>query len=299
MAYAVFVHRADSIYEDHPETQYQFPPQYLGRAQGSVGDWILYYEPVHVAGARGYFAAARVQQIVPDPSATDRFLAIIEPGSFLPFATPVALRGPDGYREQGLLNERGKLSGRAQAAVRPISPADFNRIIELGLGEAETMLPRVDGTPTVGVLREERSPFIFEQQRDRMAYYGSRLVRDRIFRQIVLNAYDSRCAVTGHKFINGGGRAEAQAAHIRPVEHNGADDVRNGLALSGTAHWMFDRGLISLSDDYEILISRQVNDLESVERIINPSRRAQLPALRGNWPHPSNLKWHRENCFKH
>lgn len=298
MAYGVFIHRADSIYDDHPETRYQFPPQYLGRAREMVGSWVLYYEPVHVRGARGYFAVARVQEIVPDPGASDRYLAIIEAGSYLQFTRPVSLRGPEGYREAGLLNEHGKLSGRAQSAVRPISLADFNRIIDLGL-EGEDALPRVDEPVASGILREERSPFIFEQPRDRMAYFGSRLVRDRIFRQIILDAYDSRCAVTGHKFINGGGRAEAQAAHIRPVEHNGADDVRNGLALSGTAHWMFDRGLISLADDYEILISRQVNDRESVEAVINPTGKAKLPAARTNWPHPANLAWHREHVFKH
>lgn len=53
------------------------------------------------------------------------------------------------------------------------------------------------------------------------------------------------------KLINGGGRAEAEAAHIRSVEANGPDIVSNGLALSGTAHWMFDRGLLSLTDDLE------------------------------------------------
>jgi hypothetical protein len=57
----------------------------------------------------------------------------------------------------------------------------------------------------------------------------------------VLHAYGARCAVTGWKLINGGGRAEAQAAHIRPVERGGPDSVQNGIALSGTAHWMFDR----------------------------------------------------------
>ena len=92
----------------------------------------------------------------------------------------------------------------------------------------------------------------------------SRVVRDRVFRRTVLRAYDERCAVSGLKLINGGGRAEVQAAHIRPVEADGPDIVSNGLALSGTAHWMFDRGLISLADDLTILVSRQVNDLSSV-----------------------------------
>jgi putative restriction endonuclease len=127
---------------------------------------------------------------------------------------------------------------------------------------------------------------------------ASRLVRDRVFRRIVLRAYDERCAITGLKLINGGGRAEVAAAHIRPVAANGPDIVSNGLALSGTAHWMFDRGLISLSDDLEILISRQANDPDGVRAYINKSGRALPPARAIERPHPRFLEWHREHCFK-
>ncbi|MCP5087701.1 MAG: restriction endonuclease, partial [Rhodobacteraceae bacterium] len=33
MAFGVFIHRTDSIYDDVPSVQYQFPNQYLTRAQ--------------------------------------------------------------------------------------------------------------------------------------------------------------------------------------------------------------------------------------------------------------------------
>ena len=62
MAYGVFIHRSDSIYDDSPAERYQFPSQYLGRVQTCVGDWIIYYEPRKVAGTRGYFAMARVER---------------------------------------------------------------------------------------------------------------------------------------------------------------------------------------------------------------------------------------------
>jgi putative restriction endonuclease len=121
---------------------------------------------------------------------------------------------------------------------------------------------------------------MLDVQRNRVDVLTSRPVRDRIFRKIVLDAYDCRCAITGLKFINGGGRAEVQAAHIKSVEANGPDIITNGIALSGTAHWMFDRGLISLSDDLEVLVSRQVNDVESVWGLVNRSRRATVPSTR-------------------
>ncbi len=115
---------------------------------------------------------------------------------------------------------------------------------------------------------------------------------------MVLRAYDERCAVTGLKLINGSGRAEVAAAHIRPVEHNGPDIANNGVALSGTAHWMFDRGLITFSDDLEIVVSRHVNDRDGAEGLINRTGKLIGPALERDRPHPSFLVWHRENCFK-
>ncbi|WP_322418724.1 HNH endonuclease [Mesorhizobium huakuii] len=298
MGFGVFIHRSDSIYDDSPAERYQFPSQYLRRVEACVGDWIIYYEPRKVDYTRGYFALAKVEQVIPDPVAPDMYLALIEPGSYLDFANPVPFNGTDGLVERGLLNDEGRISGRAQSAVRPISPGDFNRILDLGLDAREPLLPRVDEIGISSGFQDEEAPFQFEHSRDRISYIGSRIVRDRIFRRIVLRAYDERCAITGLKLINGGGRAEVAAAHIRPVEANGPDVVNNGLALSGTAHWMFDRGLISLSDDLEILISRQVNDLESVQGFVNKSRRALPPRRPLERPHPHFLQWHREHCFK-
>lgn len=299
MGFGVFIHRSDSIYDDSPAERYQFPSQYLGRVKACLGDWIIYYEPSKVPDTRGYFAVAKVEQVILDPTAPGMYLALIEPGSYLDFASPVPFSGPDGVIEQGVLNQQGKISGRAQAAVRPLSPQDFNRIISLGLEYDPGLLPREGGAPNQPILQEERVPFQFEQERERVAVLGSRIVRDRVFRQIVLRAYDRRCAITGLKLINGGGRAEVEAAHIRPVEANGPDIINNGIALSGTAHWMFDRGLIGLADNLEILVSRHVNDPDCVHSMINKSGRALMPRRQSDRLHPHFLQWHRDHCFKH
>jgi putative restriction endonuclease len=300
MAFGVFIHRFDSIYEDTPAERYHFPRQYLGRAQACVGDWIVYYEPRKVSGTRGYFAVAKVERIIPDPSAPGMYFALIEPGSYLDFATPVPFADESGLIvERGLLNEAGTISGRAQAAVRGLSASDFNRIIEAGLAEPSPLLPRTDSAADADqIVREDHAPFQFDEVRERVAMLVSRVVRDRVFRRIVLRAYDQRCAVTGLKLINGGGRAEVEAAHIQPVEANGPDIVSNGLALSGTAHWMFDRGLIGLDDDMQIMVSRQVNDAESVRGVINPTGRLLLPKREADRPHPHFVRWHQQHCFK-
>lgn len=299
MAKGVFIHRPDSVYEDVPSERYQFPSIYLSRAQQCVGDWIVYLEPSKVKRSKGYFAVAKVKEIIRDPMIPNMFVTIIEDGSYLEFGTAAPFRGAYGILERSVLNEVGNVSGRAQAAVRVIPSEDFDRIIDLGLRSSASLLPRIDDhADSQGLSELDGLPF-FHSERDRSEYLGSRIVRDRNFRRIVLTAYDERCAITGLKLINGGGRAEVEAAHIQPVEKNGPDILTNGIALSGTVHWMFDRGLISIADNLEILISRQVNDPSVIYALINKNGFASRPEREFDRPHQRFLEWHRENQFKH
>lgn len=134
MTKLVLLHKADSIYDDEPDVVYDFPRSYLKAVQEAVGDWVIYYEPVK-AGPRGYFAVAKIEQVIPKPGVERRFLAMIEPGSFLPFDTAVprlidgsplerALTEPDGTPKKG---------GAVQLAVRRLPDEDFARIVRLGL----------------------------------------------------------------------------------------------------------------------------------------------------------------------
>ncbi|MFN7308061.1 MAG: HNH endonuclease, partial [Acetobacteraceae bacterium] len=91
--------------------------------------------------------------------------------------------------------------------------------------------------------------------------------------------------------------SEVQAAHVRPVASAGPDSLRNGIALCSTFHWMFDRGLISVADDHQLLLARG-HVPEAAMRLLNPDR-VLLPTRRADQaPHPMFLRWHRENVFK-
>src|SRR4029078_8014148 len=122
----------------------------------------------------------------------------------------------------------------------------------------------------------------------------SRKVRDAKFRRAVLHVYEGRCALTGMRLVNGGGRLEAEAAHIMSVSDGGPDAINNGMALSGTVHWMFDRGLIGVSDAGEILLSSKINAREGVKNMIYGDRRARWPVTSAHRPHPRYLAWHRQ-----
>lgn len=295
MVKLVLMHKADSIYDDEPDVVYDFPRSYLKAVEEAVGDWVVYYEPVK-AGPRGYFAVARISQVIPKPDVEGRFLALIEPGSFLPFdrevprlidGTPLetALTEPDGSPKAG---------GAVQLAVRRLPEADFARIVNLGLPAdlMEVEAARYDAPRPA--LADGAAVF----DRPVLERLSRRAYRDVAFRRKVREAYGYRCAMSGLMLRNGGGRPEVQAAHIRPVEQKGSDSVRNGLALSGTLHWMFDRGLISVADDSEtILVSRNKVPGDVVGRLLAPGGRLLRPQDPRNAPHPENLRWHRENVF--
>lgn len=137
------------------------------------------------------------------------------------------------------------------------------------------------------------------QQMIGRALVTSRKLGDQAFAGKTASAYNSTCAMTGLKLINGGGRPKVEAAHIHPVgsEHNGPDSIRNGLALSRAFHWLFDRGIVSISDDYRsLMVERSVPD--QLKHLLLPGRKIIVPRDPLSWPHPRFLRCHRENIYK-
>jgi putative restriction endonuclease len=294
MVKLVLMHRADSIYDDEPDTRYDFPRPYLKAMKEAIGDWVIYYEPVK-SGDRGYFAVARIDRIVPHPTLPERFMALIAPGSYLPFDICVPRLTHGRPMEAALMDAAGqpKKGGAQQLAVRRLPDAEFAAIVTRGLPADLEAREAVRYDTGAAELAEDAAGFA----RPVVERLNSRPYRDVAFRRHVREAYGYRCAVSGLELRNGGGRPEVQAAHIRPVAERGSDSVRNGLALSGTLHWMFDRGLISVAEDYSILVSHNKVPREVVDRLIAPGQRLHLPRKEHDWPHPENLRWHRENCF--
>jgi len=305
MGHAVFIQNPQSIYADRPGEKYHFPKQYLGQVQETVGDWVIFYESRK--GAFGYVAVQRVQKVIPDPSTDDHFFAILDPSSLLSFEQVVPrlnaesttyetmLRGPDGMPFR---------AGANTLAVRKLPPADFAAIVNYGLQPVEDvsgMARRPDedvGLALAPGFAEAQSDLIGAPvKEDRTRVLTSRTLRDAAFARQVKWAYGNRCAMSGLSLTNGGGRPEVEAAHIRPVADSGPDIVRNGLALSGTLHWMFDRGLLGVASDHSILISHNKVPRDVVDRLIAPGGKLFLPADPRHHPHEAYLAYHRETIF--
>ena len=303
MVKAVFVQGTHSKYDDSPGEYYHFPKRYLRRVRECVGDWVLFFTPVNDTGVdpaeRGaYRSAARLVAITPDPDLEDHFYVSLEKPMVQDFAVAVPRIADGKFLEPELEGSNGLVNtGVALQAVRHISDETFDNIIAHARQLEAAELPRIDGIEAHKIrgFKDEAAPFLYDHERQTIASLTNRKVRDSRFRLAVLRAYDKRCAITGWDFTNGGGRAEVEAAHIIPVERDGRDIVNNGMALSGTVHWMFDRGLVSIASNDEILISSKVNDKDSIERIINPTGKIIRPRRDAYQPHASFLAWHRRH----
>ena len=298
MPKAVFTTKIDPAYDDLPEQRYHFPRMYLRAARDALKDWILYYEPRRISadlsssgGRQSYFATAFLDDIQPDPRREDLYYAYVS--NYLEFDRPVRFREGGHYYESKLRKADGSTNqGSFGRAVRLLKDSEYSLILAAGFE------PKADDPEGLRILREEASDDA-QLLRDRpfIEQVSYRPFRDRVFATGVKRAYDNTCAISGLQIFNGGGRAEAQAAHIRPVKDNGPDSVRNGLALSATVHWMFDRGLISVDDDYTLLLKRAAIP-ESARRLINPERRLRLPVQPRDHPHRRFLQFHRRHVFK-
>ena len=142
---------------------------------------------------------------------------------------------------------------------------------------------------------EQWTPFVAE---DRAVYRVSRQKRDAAFRAIVLGNYGHTCAVTGQRFYSAR-HVEADGAHIIGKEVRGTDDPRNGIALSKSAHWAFDRGLFTISDQYEVIVNPKISGASTARfpALEVDRRKILLPADSCYWPHADALAWHKEEIF--
>ncbi len=117
------------------------------------------------------------------------------------------------------------------------------------------------------------------------------------FRAAVLAAHDSKCCVTGIA-----SESLLRASHIVPWSHNPAYrlDPRNGLCLNALHDAAFDRGLISLTEKYELLVSKRLKDTVPAPIYVEMfDRRAGSPITLPERFKPSvkMLDYHRQAIF--
>jgi putative restriction endonuclease len=179
------------------------------------------------------------------------------------------------------------------------APADWGRNIVMGKsydamsGEGAKLLEAVKYAQLGHSLRD--TPIASQPNR----YGNPQLFTPRLgqggFRVVVMEGYQRRCAVTGEKTL-----PVLEAAHIRPYSDDGPHSISNGIFLRSDLHTLFDRGYITITNDYRVNVSRRIRDefsngreyyaLEGKELQVTPTSAIDRPSQ-------EFLEWHQKNRF--
>ena len=120
-------------------------------------------------------------------------------------------------------------------------------------------------------------------------------VRGAIFRREVPKIYNYTCCISGMRISTGFNISMVDACHIVPFSQSYDDTIHNGLALCPNLHRAFDRGILAINENYEVVISKDFREEDSPYSIVQfEGKRIILPQNQDFWPLQTNLKKHRE-----
>lgn len=121
-------------------------------------------------------------------------------------------------------------------------------------------------------------------------------IKQNFFRRAVLSSYRGRCCMSG--------LSEPKlliASHIVPWSKDKPNRLnpRNGLCLSAIHDRAFDKGFITLTDDFKIVVSEELKrrDDAFVKEVLLPLDGKQIELPERFAPQPAFIAWHRNELF--
>lgn len=114
------------------------------------------------------------------------------------------------------------------------------------------------------------------------------------FKSLVLTSYHRRCAITGNRV-----EPVLQAAHIRPVAHEGQHRVDNGLLLRSDVHILFDRGYLGIDEQHRLHVSPRLrSDFGNGDEFYSKQGSViALPDRKVDRPARDAVTWHMDSRF--
>lgn len=115
------------------------------------------------------------------------------------------------------------------------------------------------------------------------------------FRENVLGLYDHTCCISGLRAQKEMWHPLVDACHIQDHAKSGIDHPTNGLALCKNLHAALDSGLISLSDEYRVLVHRSLQESETAYSLRRmEGQPIRLPRKSDFHPNLAHVRMHRE-----
>lgn len=124
--------------------------------------------------------------------------------------------------------------------------------------------------------------------------------REAVFRREIVRLYDDTCCITGVRVSALYSFSMIDACHIKPFHKTFNNHPTNGIALCPNLHRAFDKGAISIDDDYQVVVSptfvENENSVYSLKSLAGTQ--IQLPKDESYLPDLEAFGWHREYTFK-
>jgi len=121
-------------------------------------------------------------------------------------------------------------------------------------------------------------------------------IHQAFFREAILSSYEQTCCITGLKI-----REILVASHIIPwsISEKLRTDPHNGLCLSATFDRLFERGLITISSNFEVVVSESLRLSKDVrtEKLVCTYHGTPIIRPHKFMPKQEHLEWHRSNVF--
>ena len=157
-----------------------------------------------------------------------------------------------------------------------------------------------DDLPNVSILNEpseeyRRKIIELKNQVDENAFQEEVFIRGGLFKREIPKIYNNTCAITGLRIDAITNVSMVDACHIVPFSEGYDDTLRNGIALCPNLHRAFDRGLISISDNYEVILNKNFVENSSVYNLSQfAGTKITLPNHLDFYPATENLYQHRK-----
>lgn len=127
-----------------------------------------------------------------------------------------------------------------------------------------------------------------------------RFVRSGFFKKVVPRTYNFTCCISGWRIDIVADVQLIDACHIIPFKTSHDDTIGNGIFLCPNLHRAFDRGLLSIDQNFCVLTSSRFKEIENHPYNIKQfhGKRIHLPENVLLYPNQTNLEWHRTNVLK-
>lgn len=124
--------------------------------------------------------------------------------------------------------------------------------------------------------------------------------RDTLFRREIVRLYDDTCCITGVRVAAPYAFSMVDACHIVPFYKTFNNHPTNGIALCPNLHRAFDKGAISIDNNYRVVVSDTFVENENSEYSLKALSEKQitLPMDGRYLPELEAFAWHRKHTFK-